>query len=941
MKRLLFILALMPVAAFAQNSGKISGAVIEATTGQSIPSVNVVIRGTSMGAATDIEGTYFILNVPPGVYDVAASAVGYRGVVQQRIVVNVNRTTIVDFSLAETVVQGEEVVVTATRPDVEREKTSTSEIRRGDEVMNVPGIQDIADAIALSSDVSDGHFRGGRENEELYNLHGMGIMNPLSSASAFNPIMSAVEEVEIITSGFSAQYGNAQSGIVNITMKEGRADRWTARAEARSRMPGRKHFGPSLWGTIDNPYLDMRLTLDKWKGNEGTVSGRYGGYAITAPSRAALLYTNWRMQAHRTIGESYDDQMDYSLDANLGGPLATDFRMFLAVHTEKNWPMLPTPDPNLSRQFMGNLVYDVGSGISLRFSGAYSRADGHAFENKSSDGWLNWVWDQVFNIDRTIDENTQMGLRWSHALSKSTFYEVKVNTLRTSSIEGPPATDPDEDYYNPPFPVWDQAWDGKDVGDYFKYGQLNSSFTDERTRTVSLDASITSQVTPSHMLLAGVQGNWNIIEVDDLFGVGGKNASIAKYTVKPFEYAFFVQDKMEFQGMIANVGLRLDVYNANVHYYTDVFSPYRYVDSLGYPRTNEALAPKAMTPTVSGLQPRIGISFPVSANTVFHVNYGTFLQRPPFNRMINQRFTRFDLSTGVISQIPGTLGNPTLKPERTNSYDLGVTQAIGEGFTLDVSGYYKDVRNLIQQAEYHPLSGASPYLTFINRDYADIRGFRVGLAKRSGILAGSLNYTYGVATGKNSSALGSLFPYIYESGNNVDPTPEDIHLDFDRTHNLVVNVIFNAPPQWGPELFGVYPCEQLTVAVTSFARSGRPYNSQINRLILMGLRAPAEYNTNLKVTKQLSNLFGANASVYFEVTNLFNNRIYDYNALFNPNVAAGIGLEEYTKQYERTENLEDIKYFSHPDSPSYLINQEFRLFSNAPTSVQVGMIINL
>ena len=78
-----------------------------------------------------------------------------------------------------------------------------------------------------------------------------------------------------------------------------------------------------------------------------------------------------------------------------------------------------------------------------------------------------------------------------------------------------------------------------------------------------------------------------------------------------------------------------------------------------------------------------------------------------------------------------------------------------------------------------------------------------------------------------------------------------------------------------------------------------------------------------------------------EVTNLFNNRIYDYNALFNPNIAAGIGLEEYTKKFEQTGNLEDIKYFAHPDSPSYLINQEFRLFSNAPTSVQIGMIINL
>jgi hypothetical protein len=259
---------------------------------------------------------------------------------------------------------------------------------------------------------------------------------------------------------------------------------------------------------------------------------------------------------------------------------------------------------------------------------------------------------------------------------------------------------------------------------------------------------------------------------------------------------------------------------------------------------------------------------------------------------------------------------------------------LGEGFTSDISGYYKDVRNLIQQAQYHPLSGTQ-YLTYINRDYADIRGFRVGLAKRNGILTGSVNYTFGVATGKNSSSLGLLFPDVYESGLIADPSPEDIYMDFDRTHNLVANIMLNTPQQWGPVLFDLYPLEQVTIAVTSFARSGRPYNSQINKLVLMGLRAPSEYSTNVKLTKQISRFFGTQMTLYAEITNLFNNRIYDYNALFNPNINAGVGLEEYTKKFELGE---DITYFTHPDSPSYPINQEFRLYANAPRSIQVGFI---
>ncbi len=195
MRTTIVFLFLLTALVNAQNSGKISGRISDAKSGEFLPSVNVVVRGTTMGASSDIDGNYYILNVPPGVYEVSVSMIGYRGVVQKDVIVNVDRTTAVNFSLSESVVQGEEVIITAVRPDVEKEKTSTSEIRRGEDVVNVPGIQDIANVLTLNADVSDGHFRGGRENEELYNLHGMGIMNPLTSGSAFNPIMSAVEEV--------------------------------------------------------------------------------------------------------------------------------------------------------------------------------------------------------------------------------------------------------------------------------------------------------------------------------------------------------------------------------------------------------------------------------------------------------------------------------------------------------------------------------------------------------------------------------------------------------------------------------------------------------------------------------------------------------------------------------------------------------------------------
>ena len=247
-------------ASFAQTVGKVSGVVRDAQTKQPLPAVNVVIVGTTIGASTTMEGSYFILNIPPGKYDIQASIIGYQKMLVRDVIVNAGRTTTLDFDLPEVAIELNEIVVQAVRPDVEKEKTSTSEIIRFEDVQTLPGVRNVSDIIGLAADVVDGHFRGGRTGEEYYTLQGMGIINPLDNSSAFLPIMSGVEEVEVITSGFGAQYGNAQSGVVNISMREGKTDRWQTRVETRSRAPGRKHFGPSAYDPNANPYLALLLS---------------------------------------------------------------------------------------------------------------------------------------------------------------------------------------------------------------------------------------------------------------------------------------------------------------------------------------------------------------------------------------------------------------------------------------------------------------------------------------------------------------------------------------------------------------------------------------------------------------------------------------------------------------------------------------------------------
>ena len=169
----------------AQTVGKISGVVEDAETGEPLFGCNVTVVGTTLGGSTDPDGTFFILNVAPGKYDIQASLVGYQRVVQRGAIVNAGRTTAADFKLTSVALAQREVVVQATRPDVEREKTSTSAIVRSEDVQAIAGIRDVGDVLTLAADVTDGHFRGGREGEEYYTLQGMGIVNPLDNSSAF------------------------------------------------------------------------------------------------------------------------------------------------------------------------------------------------------------------------------------------------------------------------------------------------------------------------------------------------------------------------------------------------------------------------------------------------------------------------------------------------------------------------------------------------------------------------------------------------------------------------------------------------------------------------------------------------------------------------------------------------------------------------------------
>ncbi len=186
----------------AQTTGKITGRVTDAQTGDPLPGVNVVILETQQGASSDADGYYVILNVRPGTYTLRASMIGFTPQVVQDVRVQINLTTEVNFTLQEETIVGQEVVVTATRPLVQRDLTATAAAVSREELAVLP-VENFTDVVNLQAGVVEGHFRGGRIGEVAYLVDGVQSNDVYDRSFAFQVENNAIREIEVITGTFN------------------------------------------------------------------------------------------------------------------------------------------------------------------------------------------------------------------------------------------------------------------------------------------------------------------------------------------------------------------------------------------------------------------------------------------------------------------------------------------------------------------------------------------------------------------------------------------------------------------------------------------------------------------------------------------------------------------------------------------------------------------
>jgi outer membrane receptor protein involved in Fe transport len=837
-------------AARADITGKIAGRVLDRETREALVGVNVVVAGTALGATTDLKGEYYILQVPPGTYAVRASLIGYQTTVKEEAQVLADLTTRIDFVLGPEVIGMGEVTTIAERPMVKKDITSSTHSVSREELRSIPNVKTVQDAIQLQPGVVGSNFRGGRSRETLYMVDGVPIANPVRGGySGLNIPPSAVAELTVITGGFNAEYGQAQSGIVNVVTKGGAAE-----------------FSGGLQWKTDG------LTPDGWKSH-------YGSLNLSGPEPV----TRFLLPA-------------------LGLAVPGDADFFLSTDIDQSDTYAPYGKTRVPVKY---LFFDLAGRLNNRHSAnaklTYRATPNHRLALAFRDSWsrsdpYNHIWKNL--PDNTLtqhDYDRQLVLSWTHTLSPSAFYAVNLSQLahyHTANVGGRVPSQYPTQFQ----PVGDTNRDG------FADSGMELSWVKDQMQSVSAKADLTWQIHPRHLVKGGAElsfynlsetsisyPGWHFPGRDTIPGEWNEYGAIrTAYDVYPNMGAVYLQDKMEFDGLIVNLGLRYDYW-----------MPGRQISDPVYVQNweNKTGLRSSIEKFRGNLSPRLGISYPITDRTVMYFAYGRFTQLPSLLHVYRDAY------------VGSYAGNPYyLNSEVTSAYEIGFNHEVTEDVLVELKGFIKDVSGLtgLTTVGYFGL----PVLTYVNKDYGTTRGFELQLKKRYGsYTSGQLNYTLSWASGRSSSPdQEAWFIGVFKQ----PPRLRDYRLDWDQRHTLNFTATLRAQEGMHLNLLGLELPDLWGIELLWRIGSGLPYTPPYRGdLALQSLynteTGPFRSTVDLRVDKGFT-LSSFRFTLFAEILNVFNRR--------NPVTVNSVTGEPY--KFGDDTGFPDYKVYSWKEIQQYL-----------------------
>jgi outer membrane receptor protein involved in Fe transport len=840
----LIILLSLSVQVIAGTTGKIAGKISDAETGEPLPGVNIILEGKSLGASSDIDGYFFILNIPPGEYTLSAMMVGYKTELVSGVIVSSDRTTGLDFSLRSEALLGDVITVTAERPMIQRDETAKAAVIGSETFAEMPvvDIEQVLTTQAGFSTDSEGefHVRGGRAGEVAFMIDGVYVRDPYSGGFGSQIDKYSIEELQVLTGGFNAEYGQAMSGVINIVTKEGGSD-YHGRLEYDS---GRLN---------ESPYRqkDWMVNSDIASGLSTTEQAKY--YDAIRDTLGNSLY-NVPIYSDKDA----DSYMLFqgNLTANLSGPVPglADLKFFASASVRNDPGYLPW-GYDKSREFNLKLTYNFDN-LKLNVFGQRSYRDWKPYSHT-------WKYRPQGYEDRTSDVERE-GIILTHTLSNTTFYEARLSRFKRVYDRFLPGKfaeftfDPASNTYNLTSSNF-VANNTNNDGFYINGDNGTIDYRDILSYTAKLD--LTSQLSRDNLVKTGFELiSHKISRETFILPWEGENHRYENFTRYPVELSLYAQDKLETDKFVLNLGLRYDYNDPRHTMWPDPDIP-GYIDENGDWIASSEVKVKAK----SLLSPRIGIGFPVTERTLFYGSYGHFYQIPSYLEMYGPK---------KVDEDQPLIGNPNIEPQKTVAFEAGVKQQISADYVVDLNIFFKDITNLAGST-YH---GFFPYeyTLYDNSDYASVNGADLTITKKfSQNFSASLNYTYSVAKGNESDPREGYNDY---KRTNYPLRPKRIfYLDFDRTHDMAFNLNYIFPKDFGLRIADVSLLENMQFNVLFEAASGLPYTPILDeggeglRVEKNTARQPATYNMDIKVLKPVT-IASVRVTAFMVVTNVFDRR---------------------------------------------------------------------
>ena len=740
---------------------------------------------------------------------------------------NVDLTTTTDVRLSA---EGslDEVVVTANANLVRRDLTS-SEARITSETIDALPVQEIGDILRTQAGITGGdggvHIRGGRSKEVAYFVDGVRVTDAYDGSVAVQIENEGIEELQVISGTFNAEYGQANSGIINVVTKDPPA-RFEGSFEAFTgtyAVPGSGGADvlrgtnvqnyPTLGGQLPylgvDPYSYLPFNPTQYSNLQGSLSGpiisrRLGFFSLVRYFRN----DGWLYGANNVTIQGLPG--DSSLTALNG---------YEKVSGQGTLKLILQPGMNLTLTTLASIAN--GQDLGDRYLGFRQNPNG---------------------IPRFRDQGYTAALNFSHILSATAFYTINASTFYKNFRSR--AFDTIEEYNNNTFLLDTPrtiSYMGPDStvitrvipqgSGRFLRGGVDLGRFERRTRNLALKGDFTWQAQRHHLLKTGAE-----VRSDDIFLQGyslqqdPNDPSILAIPdrttnsfqeisgVRPFTFSTYVQDKAEYDNFIVNIGLRFDYFDSHGQIPIDpqdpnAFNPQRLIniyndtDGSGIIEaaeisddnrtTLESRLARFYTDASPKLQlsPRLGFAYPITETGVVHFSYGYFFQIPTYEFLFQNPGYR----VGTLSGFYGTYGNADLDPQKTVMYEIGLQQGFGRDFLLDVTGFYRDISDWVSVG--FPIDAALPgvaYTTYTNLDFSNVRGITASLSKRfNGRFSFDLDYTFQTADGSNSDPNDAV---TARQGGDA-PRLNLIPLNWDQRHTFNASA-FVGGGGWGASLIG-------------------------------------------------------------------------------------------------------------------------------------------